>query len=68
MPLMGYHYYFTGLRRTADKSGRDVEEPSKPSITDTRSDRNLASGILLMSIVMSVPVIITALFILLFRV
>ena len=66
MNPIGYHYY---LANRAKRPNRDRStQPSSPrSITAPSRNRDMALGVLLMTIIAAVPVLITAVFLLLFK-
>ena len=67
MNPIGYHYY---LARRAKRLGRDsgsAPPPSPRSITDPSRNHDMALGVLLMTVIAAVPVLITAVFLLVFK-
>ena len=68
MNPIGYHYYLTSRAQRLHAKSPAGARANERSITDTAGHNNdMALGVLLMTIVAAVPVLITAVFLLVFK-
>lgn len=69
MNPIGYHYYFANRMKPSAASRKHDAVPENPSaVADAGRDHDMALGVLLMTLVVGLPVLLVAIFTLLFRV